>query len=105
LLGRGHDLSFLADRLRQEPDRADWQREGRQLLAGIEASQSDLQRGVADLGERFYAERPRDFGARVGAWLDAWSVEGSTSVADAFVDPSLSVARQKTAHGARKAVV
>jgi CHAD domain-containing protein len=102
LLGRAHDLSFLADRLHQEPNRTEWQREGRQLLAVIEASQSDLQRGAADLGERFYAERPRDFGARVAAWFDGWAAE-SSSVADALVDPTLAVARPKNAQGARKA--
>jgi len=104
LLGRAHDLSFLADRLRHEPERADWQREGRELLAVIEASQSDLQRGAADLGERFYAERPRDFGARIAAWLDEWSSAESASVADALVDPSFGVTRSGSVH-ARKAAV
>jgi len=102
LLGRAHDLSFLAERLRAEPDRADWQREGRQLLAVIEASQSDLQRGAADLAERFYAERPRDFGARVGAWLEDWSKADRPSVADALVDQSLAGPRPKSRHATRK---
>lgn len=104
LLGRAHDLSFLADRLREEPERAGWQREGRQLLAVIEASQSDLQRGAADLAERFYAERPRDFGARVAAWLNEWSGAESSSVADVLVHPSVAATRSKGSHSPRKAV-
>jgi len=104
LLGRAHDLSFLADRLRQEPERAAWQREGRQLLAVIEASQSDLQRGAADLAERFYVERPRDFGARVTAWLKEWSGEESSSVADVLADPSILTTRPKGSHSPRRAV-
>lgn len=89
LLGRAHDLDFLAERMRQEPDETTWQREGHQLLAVIEASQSDLQRGAGDLAERFYSERPRDFGARVSAWLDTWAVGDSPSVTDALADSNV----------------
>jgi len=105
LLGRAHDLSFLADRLRQEPDRTEWQREGRQLLAVIEASQSDLQRGAADLGERFYAERPRDFGARVAAWLEAWTCSKSSSVAGALVGQPVSTPSAGSGRRSRHALV
>jgi hypothetical protein len=31
-----------------------------------------LQRDATDLGEHFYTERPRDFGARIASWLDNW---------------------------------
>jgi CHAD domain-containing protein len=86
LLGRAHDLSFLEKRLRQESGRSDWQREGHELLAVIEASQSDLQRGAADLAERFYAERPRNFGALIAMWLEDWIVAQSSSVAEALMD-------------------
>jgi len=79
-------LGFLGERLRTEHGRSDWQREGQQLLAVIEASQSDLQRGATELGERFYAERPRDFGARITSWLDNWIREKSPSLADALVN-------------------
>ena len=85
LLGRAHDLSFLDERLRPEEGRAGWQREAQKLLAVIEVSQTDLQRGAAELGERFFAERPREFGARVASWLDDWADAKSSSVADALV--------------------
>ena len=92
LLGRAHDLSFLADRLRQEHGNGAWQREGHDLLAIIEASQSDLQRGAADLAERFYSEWPRDFGSRIATWLDAWVVAESPSVANALVNQDADLA-------------
>jgi CHAD domain-containing protein len=85
LLGRAHDLDFLGERLRAEHGHADWQLEGRKLLAVIEVSQSDLQRGAADLAERFYAERPRDFGGRIAVWLEDWEKATSPSLAEKLV--------------------
>jgi CHAD domain-containing protein len=85
LLGRAHDLSFLGDRIAVERDEPQWRREGEKLLAVIEISQGDLQRGAADLAERFFAERPRDFGGRVAAWLEDWPNAKSASVAEALV--------------------
>ena len=85
LLGRAHDLSFLGERLRREHGKSEWQREGHKLLAVIEISQGDLQRGAAELAERFFAERPRDFGARVASWLDDWATANSPSLAEALV--------------------
>jgi CHAD domain-containing protein len=84
LLGRAHDLSFLRERLRSEHGKSDWEREGHKLLAVIEISQGDLQRGAAELAERFFAERPRDFGARVASWLDDWTAANSPSLAEAL---------------------
>ena len=92
LLGRAHDLDFLAERMRQEPDETTWQREGHELLAVIEASQSELQRGAGELAERFYSEGPRDFGARVGAWLERWAVTNSPSMAEPLVNDSAGAA-------------
>jgi CHAD domain-containing protein len=85
LLGRAHDLSFLGDRLRNEHGKSEWQRESHKLLAVIEVSQSDLQRGAAELAEHFFAERPRDFGSRVLSWLQEWEGKSSHSLAKALV--------------------
>jgi CHAD domain-containing protein len=85
LLGRAHDLTFLGERLRQEKGPSSWEREGHKLLAVLEVSESDLQRAAADLAERFFAERPRDFGARLDIWLDAWTAARPSSVAEALV--------------------
>jgi CHAD domain-containing protein len=83
LLGRAHDLTFLGERISTDQGNGGWRREGDKLLAVIEVSQQDLQRGAADLAERFFAERPRDFGARVKSWLEEWhgSRPGSVAVA------------------------
>ncbi len=85
LLGRAHDLSFLSDRLRGEDRQSAWEREGHKLLAVIEVSQEDLQRGAAELAEHFFAERPRDFGARLAGWLKDWENESAPSLAEALV--------------------
>jgi CHAD domain-containing protein len=85
LLGRAHDLSFLGERLRSEHGKSKWEREGQRLLAVIEVSQHDLQRGATELAEHFFAERPRDFSSRVGSWLQDWEGKSSHSVADALV--------------------
>jgi CHAD domain-containing protein len=94
LLGRAHDLSFLADRLRCEDrsgsgrirrsEQPAWEREGHKLLALIEVGQSDLQRGAAELAEHFFAERPRDFGARLATWQRNWE-DKTSSIAEALV--------------------
>ena len=85
LLGRAHDLSFLGDRLRGGDQKSEWEREGHKLLAVIEVSQEDLQRGAAELAEHFFAERPRDFGERVAGWLKDWENETAPSLAEALV--------------------
>jgi CHAD domain-containing protein len=95
LLGRAHDLSFLGDRLRRKDRSTDgrvcrgeqsaWEREGHKLLALIEVSQEDFQRGAAELAEHFFAERPRDFGARLASWLKDWENETSPSIPEALV--------------------
>ncbi|HJT80627.1 MAG TPA: CHAD domain-containing protein [Chthoniobacterales bacterium] len=86
LLGRAHDLTFLGDRLRRDEGHSAWHREGQKLLAVLEVSQSDLHRAAADLAERFFAERPRDFGARIDVWLNEWIATKSDSVAEALVN-------------------
>jgi len=78
LLGRANDLNFLEERLRVEDGESEWQRESQKLLTVIEQSQSDLQRNAAELGQHFFAERPRDFGSRLASWLEAW--EGRRSL-------------------------
>ena len=86
LLGRAHDLSFLSERLRCEDRQAAWEREGQRLLVLIEVNQVDLQRGAAELADHFFAERPRDFGARLASWLEDWEDNpSSSSIAEALV--------------------
>ena len=72
LLGRAHDLSFLGNRLHREDGHSEFHREGRELLAVIETNGSQLQRAAGELADHFFAERPRDFGRRLTAWLKEW---------------------------------
>ncbi len=92
MLGRAHDLSFLGDRLRQERGHSILEREGRELLAVIETSGSDLQRAAAELAQRFFAERPRDFGARVAWWLENWAKGRPASFAGKLISPGAQLA-------------
>jgi hypothetical protein len=71
----------------------------------IEASQSDLQRGAADLAERFYAQRPRDFGTRLTDWLSEWSITEHASVVEALVDSDTGSGRARHASSTKKATV
>jgi CHAD domain-containing protein len=85
LLGRAHDLSFLGDRLRTGGQKSEWEREGHKLLAVIEVSQEDLQRGAAELAEHFFAERPSDFGTRIASWLEDWENKTARIPAEVLV--------------------
>jgi CHAD domain-containing protein len=85
LLGRAHDLNFLGARLRGENGKSQWQREGQRLLGVIETGQTDLQRSAEELAEHFFAERQRDFGARVGSGLKEWESKSSHSLAETLV--------------------
>jgi len=85
LLGRAHDLMFLGERLRQGDDNAAWQRDRHKLVAVIEISENDLQRAARDLAERFFSERPRDFGDRLDTWFNEWTAKRPASVAEALL--------------------
>ena len=85
LLGRAHDLSFLGERLQGDNGSSECQREGHKLLAVIEVSQADLQRGAAELAEHFFAERPHNFGSRVASRLKEWEGNSSRSVPETLV--------------------
>jgi CHAD domain-containing protein len=69
-LGEDHDLAVLRARLAaaviDEPARG-------LALAALDARRLELQRSAFRLGERLYAEPPRRFVARVGAWYQAGS--------------------------------
>lgn len=84
VFGRSHDLYFLGERLRRDDEQAP-ARETGELVAVIEASEVELQNRGLDLAERFFAERPRAFGHRLGTWLQQWLSAEAPTVADALV--------------------
>jgi CHAD domain-containing protein len=69
-LGEDHDLAVLRERLAtaaiDETARA-------AAVAALDAWRRELQRSAFRRGERLYAEPPRRFVARVGAWYQAGS--------------------------------
>jgi len=56
-----------------------------------EATEVELQNRGLDLAERFFEERPRDFGHRLGIWLQQWLRGEAPTVADALVCHDVSV--------------
>ena len=90
IFGRSHDLYFLGERLRRDDGQSPT-RETRELVAVIEATEVELQNRGLDLAERFFEERPRDFGRRLGTWLQQWLRGEAPTVADALVCHDASV--------------
>lgn len=84
VFGRSHDLYFLGERLRRDDGQTAGQETG-DLVAVIEASEVELQDRGVDLAERFFEERPRVFGHRLGSWLQLWLKGEAPTVADALV--------------------
>jgi CHAD domain-containing protein len=71
-LGQVHDLAFVAERLssiglvRKQGDRT--------LNALIDSREKELERTAIALGERFYAERPRQFARRLSQYFSEWEL-------------------------------
>jgi CHAD domain-containing protein len=85
LLGRVHDLIFLAERLRCERSEKHWGKQDDELLAIIENSEAELRRDGIEMAERFFAEGKSKFGAHVGEWFDDWHRAKDASVAEALI--------------------
>jgi CHAD domain-containing protein len=69
-LGQVHDLAFVAERLSSiRPVR----KQGDRLLHPlIDSREKELERTALALGERFYAERPRQFARRISQYFSEW---------------------------------
>ena len=71
-LGQVHDLAFVAERLssiglvRKQGDRI--------LNALIDSREKELERTAIALGERFYAESPRQFARRLSQYFSEWKL-------------------------------
>ena len=85
LLGCAHDLSFLAERLRVWRSDPDWRKQEDEILEVIESTQAELQRDAAELAERFFGERPSEFGSLLEEWFEEWPKAKSSSVAGALI--------------------
>jgi CHAD domain-containing protein len=71
-LGQVHDLAFVAERLsaigsaRKHGDRL--------LNALIDSREKEIEQTALALGERFYADRPRQFARRVARYFSEWEL-------------------------------
>jgi CHAD domain-containing protein len=69
-LGQVHDLAFVAERL--SSIRSARKHGDRILNALIDSREKELERAAIALGERFYAERPRQFARRISQYFSEW---------------------------------
>jgi CHAD domain-containing protein len=69
-LGQVHDLSFVTERLSSIGSAR--KHGGRILNALIDSREKELERTAIALGERFYAERPRQFARRLSQYFSEW---------------------------------
>jgi CHAD domain-containing protein len=72
LLGDHHDLSVLAQDVHDDNGR---DAHSKALLGLIERRQRELLAAAIPLGERLYAEKPKQFAGRLSAYWDAWQGE------------------------------
>ena len=85
LLGRVHDLTFLAEWLRCQRSESHWGKQDDALLAVIETSETELQRDGIEIAERFLAEDRAKFGARIAKWIDKWPRTRANPAAEALI--------------------
>ena len=85
LLGRVHDLVFLADRLRLERSESHWGKQDDELLGLVENSEAELQRDGIEIAERFFGERPSKFGIHLDEWFKNWHRTKTPSVVEGLI--------------------
>jgi CHAD domain-containing protein len=85
LLGRVHDLVFLADRLRLERGESHWGKQDHELLCLIESSEAELKRDGIEIAERFFAERASEFRVHLDEWFKDWHHTRTPSVGEALI--------------------
>jgi CHAD domain-containing protein len=73
-LGHAHDLAFLMERLSTMAGGAGRKRGRRALQRLIDSREKELQRTALALGERFYAQRPKDFAGRISEYFVEWEI-------------------------------
>lgn len=75
LLGDDHDLAVLRAFIADDPEAFANDDQLGVLLALIQRRQIELQTQVRFLGQRLYAEKPKAFTARMGAYWQVWQAE------------------------------
>ena len=78
-LGQIHDLAFVAERLASMGSK---RKEGDRIFnALIDSREKDLERTAIALGERFYAECPRQFARRLSQYFSEWELTKARGLA------------------------
>ncbi len=81
MLGDDHDLSVLRGVMRNEPEWFGSRRDVQVVVGLIGRRQAELRARARTLGQRLYAEGPKDFGTGMRACWDAWQAEQRRPVA------------------------
>lgn len=71
-LGHSNDMAFVAARLETLAGTGGRKRAQQALETVIDAREKDLQRVAIALAERFYAQKPKYFSARIAEYLAGW---------------------------------
>ena len=75
ILGREHDLTVLMAVLTENRKSFENTRDLQVVLGAAERNRSRLRREAAPVGARVYAEKPKRFVRRMGAYWSAWKAE------------------------------
>lgn len=75
-LGDAHDLAVLADQLRAGVDELGGERQVAAALIVVDGRRAELERRAVSVGSRVYAEAPKAYARRFGAYWAAWQDHG-----------------------------
>lgn len=75
VLGDDHDLAVFQETLRSEPDEFSGLETVEALCDFAKRRQQELRQQAKLLGLRLFAESPKKFGKRFGAYIKAWQIE------------------------------
>lgn len=85
-LGDAHDLVVVTEQLQAEPDRFGGEGPVRAAVELAAARRAELERRAVLLGARLYAEKPKAYAARLGAYWRAWHESGAEEPVGALAD-------------------
>jgi CHAD domain-containing protein len=85
-LGDAHDLVVICERLRGSPHRFGGQTPVRAACALAEERRGQLERRATRLGVRLYAEKPRAYNDRMGAYWRLWQDAGAEKPVGGLTD-------------------
>jgi CHAD domain-containing protein len=85
-LGDAHDLAVICSRLHATPERYGGQAQVRAACRLADDRRVMLEKRALRLGERLYAEKPRAYAARMGAYWRVWHDTGDEMLAAGLAD-------------------